>query len=160
MGAVRGDKMIIFLSNNEQFLDGFLGGGVRRQSPPVPLAVGISDEHRHKLAARGAQAGQAHPVHRLQETWSGWKLSPRKVGETALFAELKARKLLGRVHHRYFAAGQAGAAGAPTIWAFIQFFFRASTSEPKGVMLTHGNFDRQHARLDRSRQVPRSGRGR
>ena len=47
-GARRGDKMIIFLSNNEQFLDGFwaaLCGGI----VPVPLAVGISDEHRHKL---------------------------------------------------------------------------------------------------------------
>src|SRR6202167_3252913 len=47
-GARRGDKMIIFLSNNEQFLDGFwaaLYGGI----VPVPLAVGISDEHRHKL---------------------------------------------------------------------------------------------------------------
>src|ERR1700729_419154 len=48
LGAQRGDKMIIFLSNNEQFLDGFWAavcGGIT----PVPLAVGISDEHRHKL---------------------------------------------------------------------------------------------------------------
>src|ERR1700678_4710020 len=48
MGAQRGDKMIIFLNNNEQFLDGFWAavcGGI----VPVPLAVGISDEHRHKL---------------------------------------------------------------------------------------------------------------
>src|SRR5258707_10296819 len=48
MGAQRGDKMIIFLSNNEQFLDGFWAavcGGIL----PVPLAVGISDEHRHKV---------------------------------------------------------------------------------------------------------------
>jgi acyl-CoA synthetase (AMP-forming)/AMP-acid ligase II len=47
-GAQRGDKMIIFLSNNEQFLDAFwaaIAGGI----VPVPLAVGISDEHRHKL---------------------------------------------------------------------------------------------------------------
>ena len=48
MGAQRGDKLIIFLSNNEQFLDAFWAavcGGI----VPVPLAVGISDEHRHKL---------------------------------------------------------------------------------------------------------------
>src|SRR5450631_759962 len=48
MGAQRGDKMIIFLSSNEQFLDGYwaaVSGGI----VPVPLAVGISDEHRHKL---------------------------------------------------------------------------------------------------------------
>ena len=38
LGAQRGDKMIIFLSNNEQFLDGFWAavcGGIT----PVPLAV-------------------------------------------------------------------------------------------------------------------------
>src|ERR1700728_5139782 len=48
MGAVRGEKMMIFLNDNEQFLDGFwaaICGGI----VPVPLAVGISDEHRHKL---------------------------------------------------------------------------------------------------------------
>ena len=48
LGARRGDKLILFLSNNEQFIDVFwaaiLGGIV-----PVPVALGISDEHRHKL---------------------------------------------------------------------------------------------------------------
>src|ERR1700750_649869 len=47
-GAKPGDYMIIFLNHNEQFLDGFwaaVAGGII----PVPLAVGISDEHRHKL---------------------------------------------------------------------------------------------------------------
>jgi len=48
LGAQRGDKLIIFLNDNEQFMDGFwaaICGGI----VPVPLAVGISDEHRHKL---------------------------------------------------------------------------------------------------------------
>ena len=48
LGARPGDKLILFLNNNEQFLDaywaGILGGIV-----PVPVAIGISDEHRHKL---------------------------------------------------------------------------------------------------------------
>ena len=48
LGAKRGDKLILFLGNNEQFIDAFwaavLGGIV-----PVPVAIGISDEHRHKL---------------------------------------------------------------------------------------------------------------
>ena len=48
IGARRGDKLILFLGNNEQFIDVFwaaiLGGIV-----PVPVALGISDEHRHKL---------------------------------------------------------------------------------------------------------------
>src|SRR5687767_1018835 len=47
-GAVRGDKFILFVASNEQFIQGFwaavLGGII-----PVPVAIGISDEHRHKL---------------------------------------------------------------------------------------------------------------
>src|SRR6478735_10838875 len=48
LGARPGDHLILLLNNNEAFLDGFwaavLGGVV-----PVPVAVGISDEHRRKL---------------------------------------------------------------------------------------------------------------
>jgi len=48
LGARRGDKLILFLTDNEQFIDAFwaavLGGIV-----PVPVALGISDEHRMKL---------------------------------------------------------------------------------------------------------------
>lgn len=89
MGAQRGDKMIIFLSNNEQFLDAFWAavcGGI----VPVPLAVGISDEHRHKLLRVARKLGtpllytDAKTLERLQSLAT-------LVGETALFAELKAR---------------------------------------------------------------------
>ena len=48
LGARRGDKLILFLSSNEQFIDAFwaaIVGGI----VPVPVALGISDEHRHKL---------------------------------------------------------------------------------------------------------------
>src|SRR5579862_2529291 len=48
LGLKPGDKLILFLSGNEPFIDGFwaaiLGGIV-----PVPVAPGLSDEHRHKL---------------------------------------------------------------------------------------------------------------
>ena len=48
IGARRGDKLILFIGNNEQFIDAFwaaiIGGII-----PVPIALGISDEHRHKL---------------------------------------------------------------------------------------------------------------
>src|SRR5712672_236367 len=102
MGAQHGDKMIIFLSSNEQFLDGFWAavcGGI----VPVPLAVGISDEHRHKLLrvarklgmrllytdAKNLEAGQAasagagrsgfHPVLlRFHQRTEGSDVHPRQ----------------------------------------------------------------------------------
>jgi len=57
LGARRGDKLILFLGNNEQFIDVFwaaiLGGIV-----PVPVALGISDEHRHKLLRIARRLGK------------------------------------------------------------------------------------------------------
>jgi acyl-CoA synthetase (AMP-forming)/AMP-acid ligase II len=135
MGAQRGDKMIIFLSNNEQFLDGFWAavcGGIT----PVPLAVGISDEHRHKLLRVARKLGKpllytnAKNLERLQGLAD-------QVGESALFAELKARSFLVESITDISRPGKLNRP-APDDLAFIQYS-SGSTATPKGVMLTHGN---------------------
>lgn len=135
LGAQRGDKLIIFLNNNEQFIDGFwaaICGGI----VPVPLAVGISDEHRHKLLRVARKLGRCY-LYTDSKTLARIGTLAQEVGEIQFLNDFKQRCFLvesitdisrpGKLHR-----------SVPGDLAFIQFS-SGSTSEPKGVMLTHEN---------------------
>jgi acyl-CoA synthetase (AMP-forming)/AMP-acid ligase II/acyl carrier protein len=135
LGARRGDKLILFLASNEQFIDAFwaglLGGIV-----PVPVALGISEEHRHKLLRIARKLGQPF-IYTERRSLDRIGAFAAQAGESETFERLRARAFLVDDLDDISRAGQIQRA-RPEDVAFIQFS-SGSTSEPKGVVLTHAN---------------------
>lgn len=134
-GLRPGDELIIFLNNNEQFIDVFwaslLGGIV-----PVPVAVGISDEHRHKLL-RIYQSLSRPYLYTDRTSLTRLEVFAQTSGLSRLLERVQQHTLLVEQIHDISTAGRPHTVAAGDT-AFIQFS-SGSTSEPKGVVLTHHN---------------------
>ena len=135
LGAKPGDKLIIYLSNNEQFLDAFWAG-VLGGIVPVPVALGISDEHKHKLLRIAKKLGKPF-IYTDRKTLDRIGAFAGGAGEQDTYDNLASRAFFAEQIDDISKAGQVHAS-RPDDVAFIQFS-SGSTSEPKGVVLTHRN---------------------
>ena len=135
LGARPGDRLLLFLANNEAFIDAFwaaiLGGII-----PVPVAPGISDEHRHKLLRIAAQLGDPflYTERRLLERIRNFTEEHQ---QQSPYEGLAKRCLLSDDMLDIARAGRLHSV-RPEDVAFIQYS-SGSTSAPKGIVLTHAN---------------------
>jgi acyl-CoA synthetase (AMP-forming)/AMP-acid ligase II len=134
-GLARGDKLILFLPDNELFIDAFwasiLGGII-----PVPVAFGRDHAHRYKLL-RIAHALPDAYFYTERTALAGFGESAAAMDEAQTFARVQSRTFVVDDLDDISRPGNPCEA-QPEDVALIQFS-SGSTSDPKGIVLTHRN---------------------
>jgi acyl-CoA synthetase (AMP-forming)/AMP-acid ligase II/acyl carrier protein len=133
-GMRPGDELVVFSRSNLNFVVAYWAA-ILDGIVPVPVAVGISDEHRFKLfrilaqLERGTLFTEMDLLQRLMDF-------SKSQGMDDITATLESRSVL----MNDVTPGDSGVVheASPEDLAFIQYS-SGSTSDPKGVCLTHAN---------------------